>query len=60
MGYIVESTYSKVNLITLYYKSNLKDANKWADFLQNKYHVDTEIYTENEYMKLHPEKFLIE
>ena len=60
MRYIIESICPEENLITLYYRFNIKDANKWAQFLHNKYSVDTEIYTEDEYMKLHPEKNFIE
>ena len=59
MRYIVESIYPSENIITIYYKNNIKDANNWAQFLHERFHVDTEIYTENEYMKLHPEKKFI-
>ena len=59
MRYIVESTYPSENIITLYYRFNLKAANKWARFLCDNYHVDTAVYTEEEYMKLHPEKNFI-
>lgn len=57
MTYIVESIYSKEDLVTIYYRFNLEDANKWAQFLKDKYQVDTEVYTEYDYRKLHPEKF---
>ena len=46
MRYIIESVCPEC--ITLYYRFNFKDANKWAQFLHNKYNVDTEIYTEEE------------
>ena len=59
MRYVVESIYRSENIITIYYKNNIKDANNWAHFLQERFHVDTEIYTENEYMKLHPENNFI-
>lgn len=58
MRYIIESICPEC--ITLYYRFNIKDANKWANFLRDEYNVDTEIYTENEYLKLHPEKNFIE
>ena len=54
MRYIIESVWPEENLITLYYRFNLKDAGKWARFLYDNYHVDTAVYTEEEYMKLHP------
>ena len=57
MTYIVESIYPAENLVTIYYRHNLNDANKWARFLKDEYHVETEIYTEYDYMRLHPEKF---
>ena len=57
MTYIVESISPSENLVTIYYRNNLSDANKWAQFLKDEYHVETEIYTEYDYMKLHPEKF---
>lgn len=57
MRYIVESIYPSENIVTIYYKLNLKDANKWADFLENKYHVVTSVFEECDYRKLHPEKF---
>lgn len=57
MQYIIESIYSKENAITIYYKNNLQEAKTFSRFLNDKYNVDTEIYTEDEYMKLHPEKF---
>ena len=60
MRYIIESICPEENLITLYYRFNLKDAGKWASFLYDNYHVDTAVYTEEEYMKLHPEKNFIE
>ena len=56
MTYIVESICPSENLVTIYYRHNLDDANKWAQFLKNEYSVDTEIYTECDYMKLHPER----
>lgn len=57
MVYIVESIYSAENLITIYYRFNLEDANKWARFLKDNYQVDASVYTEYDYRKLHPEKF---
>ena len=58
MRYIIESICPECT--TLYYRFNIKDANKWATFLHNKYNVETTVYTEAEYMKLHPEKNFIE
>ena len=60
MTYIIESIYAKENLITLYRRGSLEDAKRWAQFLKDKYQVDTEIYTEYDYIKLHPEKFIID
>ena len=57
MTYIVESICPSENLVTIYYRHNIDDANKWAQFLKDEYSVETEIYTEYDYMKLHPEKF---
>ena len=57
MTYIVESIYPAENLITIYYRRNLNNANKLAQFLKDKYHVETEVYAEYDYMRLHPEKF---
>lgn len=57
MFYIVESIDRANDLITVYYRANLKEANKWAQFLKDNYQVDTEVYTEYDYHKLHPEKF---
>ena len=57
MTYIVESVCPTNNLVTIYYRYNLDDANKWARFLKDKYSVETEIYTEYDYMRLHPETF---
>lgn len=57
MRYIIESICSKENCITIYYKNNLQEAKTFAQFLNDEYNVDTEIYTEDGYMKLHPEKF---
>ena len=57
MVYIIESICPTNNLVTIYYRHDIVDACNWADFLVNKYQVDTEIYTEYDYMKLHPEKF---
>lgn len=57
MRYIIESVVHRENVITVYYKNNLQEAKTFANFLNNNYSVDTEIYTEEEYMKLHPEKF---
>ena len=57
MRYIIESIYSKENVIIVYCKNNLQDAKALARFLNDNYSVDTEIYTEDEYMKLHPDKF---
>lgn len=58
MFYIVESIDHSNELTTIYYRANLKEANKWAQFLKDNYQVDTEVYTEYDYMKLHPEKFI--
>lgn len=60
MTYIVESICPTNNLVTIYYRNTLNDANKWAQFLKDEYSVETEIYTEYDYMKLHPEKFVDE
>lgn len=57
MTYIVESICPEENLVTIYYRHNIDDANKWAQFLKDEYSVETEVYTEYDYMKLHPEKF---
>lgn len=57
MTYIIESICPTENLVTIYYRHNLNDANKWAQFLKDKYSVETEVYTEYDYMKLHPDKF---
>ena len=57
MRYIIESIDRTENVITIYYKNNLQEAKTFARFLNDKYNVDTEIYAEDEYMKLHPEKF---
>ena len=57
MTYIVESICSSENLVTIYYRHNIDDANKWAQFLKDEYNVETEVYTECDYMRLHPEKF---
>lgn len=56
MTYIVESTCPSENLVTIYYRNNLNDANKWARFLKDEYSVETEVYTEYDYMKLHPDR----
>ena len=58
MTYIIESICPTENLVTIYYRHNLNDANKWAQFLKDEYSVETEIYTEYDYMKLHPEHTL--
>jgi hypothetical protein len=58
MFYIVESIDHTNNLITVYYRANLKEANKWAQFLKDNYQVDTEVYTDCDYMELHPEQFI--
>ena len=57
MTYIVESICPSENLVTIYYRHNIDDANKWAQFLKDEYSVETEVYTECDYMKLHPDKF---
>ena len=57
MTYIVESVCPSENLVTIYYRSNLNEANKWAQFLKDEYSVETEVYTECDYMRLHPDKF---
>lgn len=57
MRYIIESIVNSENVIIVYYKNNLEEAKAFARFLNDNYSVDTEIYTEDEYMKLHPEKF---
>lgn len=57
MRYIIESIANSENVITVYCKNNLEEAKTFANFLNDNYNVDTEIYTEDEYMKLHPEKF---
>ena len=56
MTYIVESICPTENLVTIYYRNNLSDANKWAQFLKDEYSVETEVYAEHDYMKLHPDK----
>lgn len=58
MTYIIESICPSGNLVTIYYRHNLNDANKWAQFLKDEYSVETEVYTEYDYMKLHPERTL--
>ena len=58
MFYIVESIDHSNELITVYYRSNLKEANKWAQFLKDNYQVDTAVYIDYDYMKLHPEQFI--
>lgn len=58
MFYIVESIDHSNELITVYYRANLKEANKWAQFLKDNYQVDTEVYIDYDYMKLHPEQFI--
>ena len=57
MTYIIESVCPTENLVTIYYRHNIDDANRWAQFLKDEYSVETEVYTEYDYMKLHPEKF---
>ena len=57
MTYIVESICPTENLVTIYYRHNLDGANKWAQFLKDEYSVETEIYAEYDYMRLHPDKF---
>ena len=56
MTYIIESICPSEGLVTIYYRHNLNDANKWARFLKDEYSVETEVYTEYDYMRLHPEK----
>lgn len=58
MTYIVESIYPSENLVTIYYRHNIDDANKWAQFLKDEYSVETEVYTEYDYRHLHPERAL--
>ena len=58
MTYIVESICPTNNLVTVYYRNNINDANKWAQFLKDEYCVETEVYTEYDYRHLHPEKFV--
>ena len=57
MMYIIESIAPAENIVTLYYRHNLEDACRWADFLRDKYHVETEVFEEYDYRRLHPEKF---
>ena len=57
MTYIIESICPSENLVTIYYRHNIDDACRWADFLKNKYHVEAEVFEEYEYRRLHPEKF---
>lgn len=57
MSYIIESVWPSNDLVTIYYRNSLNDANKWAQFIKDEYSVETEVYTECDYMKLHPEKF---
>lgn len=57
MTYIIESICPTNNLVTLYYRNDIVDAYKWADFLVNKYHVVAEIFEEYDYRRLHQEKF---
>ena len=57
MRYIVESICPSENLVTIYYRRNLDDANKLAQFLKDEYCVETEVYTEYDYMKLHPDRY---
>lgn len=53
MKYIIESICHEENIITIYERSNLKDANKWAQFLRDTYNVDVDVYTASDYNKLH-------
>ena len=57
MTYIVESICPAENLVTIYYRDNLNDANKLAQFLKDEYHAETEVYTKYDYMRLYPDKF---
>ena len=57
MTYIIESICPSENLVTIYYRDDLNNANKLAQFLKDKYSVETEVYTECDYIKLHPERF---
>ena len=57
MTYIIESISPSENIVTLYYRHDLIDACKWADFLKNHYHVEAEVFEEYDYRRLHPEKF---
>lgn len=53
MKYIIESICHEENVITIYERSNLKDANKFAQFLRDTYNVDVDVYTASDYNKLH-------
>ena len=57
MTYIIESISPSDNTITFYYRHDVIDACKWADFLERKYHVITSVFDEYDYRRLHPEKF---
>lgn len=59
MTYIIESICPTENLVTIYYRHDLSDANRWAQFLKDEYSVETEVYTEYDYTKLHPEHFRV-
>lgn len=57
MTYIIESIAPAENIVTLYYRFNIDDACRWAEFLKDHYHVEAEVFEEYMYRKLHPEKF---
>ena len=57
MTCIIEAIEPSENIITLYYRHDVIDACKWADFLARKYHVITSVFDEYDYRRLHPEKF---
>ena len=57
MNYIIEAISPSENTVTLYYRRDVIDACKFADFLEIKYHVITSVFEEYDYRRLHPEKF---
>ena len=57
MRYIVESVCPAENLVTIDYHENFSEARDWAQFLRDEYNIETEVYSEYDYMELHHDKF---
>ena len=57
MRYIVETIWPSEDLVTIDYHKTFSGAKEEAEFLKDEYHVETEIYSECDYVELHPEKF---